>query len=87
MLRTAPPGTNVPTKEVDVPIYEYRCDECGTTFELRREASASSAPATCAAGHRARRVLSLFATVGQSAPASEQPAAGCGPGCACAANF
>jgi len=71
-----------------MPIYEYRCDECASTFELRRSPADSQAPATCAEGHRARRVLSVFATVGATEPgASRAPVAACGPDCACAAGF
>ncbi|HUZ19470.1 MAG TPA: zinc ribbon domain-containing protein [Acidimicrobiales bacterium] len=67
-----------------MPIYEYRCPECTTTFELRRPAELSSAPASCPEGHEgARRRLSVFTTPARStAPA---PAGGCGAGCACAA--
>ncbi|MGH9093290.1 MAG: FmdB family zinc ribbon protein [Acidimicrobiales bacterium] len=71
-----------------MPIYEYRCKTCDETFELRRPAAESSAPATCPAGHDARRVLSVFATVGASGTEqAAMPAGGCGPGCACAAGF
>lgn len=70
-----------------MPIYEYRCDDCEETFELRRPASESGAPATCDAGHPARRVLSVFASIGASAPNATPAAAPCGPGCACAAGF
>ena len=72
-----------------MPIYEYRCRTCDESFELRRPVAESSAPATCAAGHEARRILSAFATVGASSgPVSAaMPAGGCGPGCACAAGF
>lgn len=70
-----------------MPIYEYRCGTCDTTFELRRDSALSSAPATCPDGHdRARRVLSVFATVGRSGEApGVAPVAACGPDCACAA--
>jgi len=69
-----------------VPIYEYRCDTCDDVFELRRPVEESSAPATCPAGHvDARRVLSVFATIGRSPAASSAPVAACGPDCACAA--
>jgi putative FmdB family regulatory protein len=92
-----PPGTlaaNALTGNggLDVPIYEYRCDTCEETFELRRVIADSSAPASCPSGHvGARRVLSAFATIGRSpamSPAmSAAPVEACGPGCACAAGF
>ncbi|HLI14877.1 MAG TPA: zinc ribbon domain-containing protein [Acidimicrobiales bacterium] len=68
-----------------MPIYEYRCETCGCTFELRRARADASAPATCPSGHSTtRRLLSSFALTGtaRAMPAGE----GCGPGCACAAN-
>jgi len=72
-----------------VPLYEYRCTTCEATFELRRPAADSSAPATCPEGHAGgRRLLSLFATAGRAAgaPSGASPmAGGCGAGCACAA--
>ena len=70
-----------------MPIYEYRCETCDETFELRRDASQSSAPASCAAGHPARRVLSVFATVGRGASSELSAGEACGPNCACAAGF
>jgi putative FmdB family regulatory protein len=78
-----------------MPLYEYRCTTCDTTFELRRPAAQSQAPAVCAEGHVARRVLSVFATAGhagssagstESLGSSGDFAGGCGPGCACAAG-
>lgn len=72
----------------DVPIYEYRCETCDETFELRRGSAESSAPATCSSGHAdARRLLSAFATIGRSPASSSAPMGACGPGCACAAGF
>jgi len=78
-----------------MPIYEYRCQSCGTSFEQRRPASESGATATCPEGHPgARRRLSVFATASRSAAGPPSTAGGvpgtaggggCGPGCACAA--
>jgi putative FmdB family regulatory protein len=71
-----------------MPIYEYRCQSCDTSFEQRRPASESGLTATCPAGHPgARRRLSVFATASRStdAPVSAPAGGGCGPGCACAA--
>lgn len=70
-----------------MPIYEYRCETCEETFELRRDPSQSSAPATCAEGHPARRVLSVFAALGRTADAGGFSGEACGPNCACAAGF
>ena len=76
-----------------MPLYEYRCRSCDTTFSERRPMSRSSEPATCPDGHpEARRVLSVFATAGRSSGGADAPApsfggggfgGGCGGGCAC----
>jgi putative FmdB family regulatory protein len=71
-----------------MPIYEYRCQACGASFEQRRPASESASTAVCPEGHPgARRRLSVFATASRSAPAATSAPAGggCGAGCACAA--
>lgn len=64
-----------------MPRYEFRCRECGNTFELSRPMSASSDPATCPGGHT--DTVKLLTTLGMtgrggSAPA---PAGGGGGGC------
>jgi len=70
-----------------LPLYEYRCSECRTTFEVRRAASEASAPALCPAGHATtRRVYPAFGTIGRAARDAATPPAPCGPGCACAAE-
>lgn len=74
-----------------MPLYEYFCKSCDTSFERRRPASEFAESATCVAGHKsARRVVSLFATVsnGRSLPPmTSMPVAGggcaCGGGCGC----
>lgn len=73
-----------------MPLYEYRCRECDTTFEDRRPMSQSEEPAMCPSGHAdARRVLSVFASVGRAssapttAPAPVRMGGGCGSGCGC----
>jgi putative FmdB family regulatory protein len=75
----------------DMAVYEYRCTTCATTFELRRTMSQSNDPATCPDGHvGAKRMLSVFASVGGGAssagapaPAVGQMGGGCGGHCAC----
>jgi putative FmdB family regulatory protein len=69
-----------------MPVYEYRCRTCDTTFEVRRPMSESSAAVECPEGHEALRVLSVFASVGSSPSAGPTPApsgAPCGSHCAC----
>ncbi|CAM8628910.1 MAG: zinc ribbon domain-containing protein [Actinomycetia bacterium] len=76
-----------------MPLYDYKCPECDTTFEARRSMAEASDPVDCPNGHAgSRRLLSVFATVGgsssSSAPApAPMPRAGghgCGGGmCGC----
>lgn len=75
-----------------MPLYEFRCRTCDTTFELRRPMSEASDPASCPDGHDgAVRLLSVFATAGAStggspstAPAPRPSGGGCcGGGCGC----
>ncbi len=74
-----------------MPLYDYKCPECETKFEARRSMAEASDPIDCPNGHvGARRLLSVFATVGgaSSAPAAAPvPRAGghgCGGGmCGC----
>jgi len=73
-----------------MPIYEFRCAECGARFEVRRPFDLSNEPApSCPEGHTAaRKVLSVFATAGRSSDATASApsfSGGCGAGCACAA--
>ena len=74
----------------DMPLYDFRCKTCETTFEIRRPMAEASDPATCPQGHEnAVRLLSVFASVGASssaaAPATTPRAGGgCGSGCGCA---
>ncbi|MBM3828776.1 MAG: zinc ribbon domain-containing protein [Actinobacteria bacterium] len=73
-----------------MPLYEFRCRTCETTFEVRRPMAEASDPATCPEGHAgAVRLLSVFASVGASGgnttPAPAAPrAGGCGVSCGCA---
>lgn len=76
-----------------MPLYDYKCAECDTTFEARRPMAEASDPIDCPQGHvGARRMLSVFATVGGSASSSAPAPApmpragghGCGGGmCGC----
>lgn len=72
------------TYDLGVPVYEYRCRECDTTFEQRRAiADADGADVRCPDGHaRVTRLLSVFASGGRaSAPASGGGC--CGGACGC----
>ncbi|WP_171161881.1 zinc ribbon domain-containing protein [Streptomyces sp. I05A-00742] len=67
-----------------MPRYEYRCQSCGATFELRRPMAQSSAPAICPEGHTDTvKLLSTVAVTGAaaSAPAPAPSSSGGGGGC------
>jgi putative FmdB family regulatory protein len=69
-----------------MPRYEYRCKACGTTFEMRRPMSQSSAPAPCPQGHSDTVKLLSTVSVGGTATASgpAAPSGGCcGGACGC----
>lgn len=70
-----------------MPRYEYRCKACGTTFEMRRPMSQSSAPAPCPQGHSDTVKLLSTVSVGGTATASGSaaPSGGgcCGGACGC----
>ncbi|MGH2642069.1 MAG: FmdB family zinc ribbon protein [Actinomycetota bacterium] len=72
-----------------MPTYEYRCTSCGAAFESRRTIADADAAIPCPQGHESTvRQLSVFSVT--TTVATERPTrpagAGCGPGCACAAN-
>ena len=66
-----------------MPLYEFRCATCDSTFEQRRTFAEADQPVTCPEGHLdVRRLLSVFAST------SGLPDAGggggcCGGGCGC----
>jgi putative FmdB family regulatory protein len=71
-----------------VPRYDFRCRDCGSTFEVSRPMNAASDPATCPDGHE--DTVKLLTTVavgglssGPSAPARVGGGGGgcCGGGC------
>ncbi|MEU4803678.1 zinc ribbon domain-containing protein [Actinosynnema sp. NPDC023587] len=67
-----------------MPTYEFRCKACGSTFDVKRPMSESSAPAPCPQGHG--DTVKLLSMVGVSGLAGNdpQPAGGggcCGGGC------
>jgi len=74
-----------------MPVYEYLCRDCDTTFEARRPMAAADEPLSCPEGHgRVSRRLSVFATTGRATASptgqsSAAPAGGapCGPACGC----
>lgn len=71
-----------------MPLYEYYCSSCATTFEKLRPLRAAEETAVCPAGHAgATRTVSLFATFTRGADGSTEmssPGGGCACGGACA---
>jgi len=63
-----------------MPIYEYRCKECGAEFELLRSASASDADLKCeiCGTPRVERKFSAFATSGGDSSSSYASSSSCG---------
>jgi putative FmdB family regulatory protein len=73
-----------------MPLYEYDCADCGTTFEKLRPMSKAGSPAVCShcGSAHTSRAISLFTAIsrGDSAGAS-RAISGTGGGCAsCAAT-
>jgi putative FmdB family regulatory protein len=77
-------GPKLAIKEVRMPLYEYHCHTCKTTFELLRPMSDASSTAICPSGHKgAGRVVSLVATLPRTNGGDGFTA---GSGCACGGN-
>ncbi|MDT0301235.1 FmdB family zinc ribbon protein [Streptomonospora wellingtoniae] len=64
-----------------MPRYEFRCRECGETFERSRPMAESTEPAACSRGHD--DTVKLLSTVAVGGVAQAPAAAGgcCGGGC------
>lgn len=67
---------------VRMPLYEFRCRSCGSTFTEQRPMAASGDPATCPAGHDDTvRLLSMAGAL----TGTPEPRGGgggcCGGGC------
>jgi putative FmdB family regulatory protein len=63
-----------------MPIYEYRCDECGEKFELFVRSATRKVVPTCpkCGSQKARKNISLFG-VGGTGGGSKISAASCAP--------
>ncbi len=57
-----------------MPLYEYRCNQCGEVFERLRRFSEADEKTPCprCQAEDARRLLSSFATGGCNAPAGSR---------------
>jgi putative FmdB family regulatory protein len=68
-----------------MPLYEYRCRVCETSFQLLRGMRAADEPARCPAGHDdVTRALSLVAPPRREGFAATPVGGGCcGGACGC----
>ncbi|MGQ0841259.1 FmdB family zinc ribbon protein [Actinokineospora sp.] len=66
-----------------MPTYEFRCRECGSTFDVQRPMTASADPAACPDGHDDTvKLLSVVGLAGAKTTAAAPQAGGCcGGGC------
>jgi len=56
-----------------VPIYEYRCEHCGVTFEKFFRSAAAAGEAACpSCGRPGRRLISLFSRPRGAQPGSDE---------------
>jgi putative FmdB family regulatory protein len=62
-----------------MPIFEFRCEDCGRSFELLQLAAGAMASACIhCGGTRTRKLYSAFATTSASSAASVSEAPVCG---------
>ncbi|MFV0458964.1 MAG: FmdB family zinc ribbon protein [Actinomycetales bacterium] len=65
-----------------MPRYDFRCRQCGATFEVTRPMAASAEPAACPGGHTDTvKLLSAVAIGGSGASPDPAPGGCCGGGC------
>ncbi len=69
-----------------MPLYEYHCEDCDTTFELRRALSTSDDPAQCPTCEKENvtRQVSLFMSFSKASDGTRSLGGGCACGGACA---
>lgn len=66
-----------------MPIYEYRCAECQSTFEMLRpmsKADSSAACTHCGSKHTSR-AISLFSAISRGGNGETRAVSGAGGGC------
>lgn len=67
-----------------MPRYDYRCRDCGTTFEVRRGLDEPEAAVPCPDGHPTTTRVFTAVAVGGGGSTAPAPAGGggcCGGGC------
>ncbi len=67
-----------------MPLYEYRCGDCDTTFVRLRPMSKSDAPADCSncSSPNTSRAISLFSAISRSGNGESHMVSGTSAGCA-----
>ncbi len=67
-----------------MPIYEYLCADCHTTFEKLRSMSQATAPAICThcGSSDTSRAISLFSAISKSSNGEARAVSGTKSGCA-----
>jgi putative FmdB family regulatory protein len=73
-----------------MPIYEYRCQDCGNRFEILQRLGQGAEGVSCpeCGEERVEKQYSTFASgtasnTGDSGRSDAAPLRGCGPGCGC----
>ena len=66
-----------------MPLYEYRCENCQTRFEVLRSINQSGSPIACptCAEMGARRLISTFAAISKGSGGSRLVTSSQGGGC------
>ena len=65
-------------EEAMMPLYEYRCHDCGTAFELLLKSSSETPACTACASQRVEKLFSVFAVGGRgSSSATDSIPEGC----------
>ena len=71
-----------------MPVYEYVCADCESTFSKLRPMSQSDAPTACTScgGSHTSRAISLFAAVSRGSNGESRSVSGAGGGCSSCAK-
>jgi putative FmdB family regulatory protein len=66
-----------------MPLYEYKCADCGITFEKLRPMSKADAPLSCTLCGSAEtlRAISLFSAISKASDGGSRAISGAGGGC------
>ncbi len=73
----------IPEVTSAMPLYEYYCPKCASTYELLRPMDRSDEPGSCPKGHGAgARTITAFASVTKGGGGGVEPMAS-GGGCGC----